>query len=558
VRTATVSLAADPGNGPFARLGSRLAVYASDIPLALLIVIAVGAMVALPYWWTGLGWFTFPIYFVLLMWVLLRAGAHLAMRRGSMTVRNHICMRCRYKWTDGGGDRQMEIARFRWEVDSARKRGDKTTLAMALSSLGGLLAMYGTDLREARHYLEESLSLRRESGSPDVGYTLNNLAFVLTHLGQADRARPLADESVKTLRERGEWNGLSSALNTLGLIQLAEGEIEGAEASFREALVMKSKMADWESVAWNLEGLAGVAFAQEEDERAVRLFSAASTMREEGRYHLLSESRRDHEDKLDRLRDRMGQIRYADAWGVGRSMTPEQAVTYAMGEVGLPDYLKRALASGRAQATVSRLSGGLGVALAVGAGFTAFFLTSNIVGSGSGDSSMLLLKAATPVSRTASETLYKFDIFADEYQFYLEDANPEGSSASPMFWDEAAFRRRLAALGDIMAVGTVRSVDVPVEIAMRESTPGDDFEGWDHVVEGSLRVSSGKLVVRGTTDLPEIYIPVDPDTYRMRVYMGALGTGDGSGVEGEDYYRVEIWPAAFRQVRVLKEWVEDR
>ena len=71
-------------------------------------------------------------------------------------------------------------------------------------------------------------------------------------------------------------------------------------------------------------------------------------------------------------------------------------------------------------------------------------------------------------------------------------------------------------------------------------------------------MASGKLVVRGTTDDPEIYIPVEPRTHRVRVYMGALDTGDGSGVTGEDYYRIEIWPEPYDAPRVLKEWSGDR
>jgi hypothetical protein len=552
---------ADPGSGPFARVLAALPVSSGTVPYPLILIFGVLALLAAGYWWQTLGWLAIPIYVVLLGWVALRTISFLTARRGHITIRNHICTRCGYKWTDSLSDRQMQIKRFRWEVDSARKRGDKKTLAMALSSLGGLIAMYGEDLREARQYVEESLDLRREMADPARALTLNNLAFILYYLDHVETGRPLAEESVAMLREQKEWNGVASALNTLGFLQLAEGAHEQAKASFREGLLMQFKKSDWESVAWNLEGLAGVAAAEGDDERAVRLFSAAAVMRDEGRYVLLAPAKRDQEEKLEALRDRMGQIKYADAWGVGRSMTPEQAAAYGMGETGLPSYLTDGPGGGPGRAVLSRLNGGFGVVLAVGAGFAAFLLTGSLVGGGGiagGDGSVTILEAATPVTRTDSATGYKFDVFADEFQFYLEDSNPTGSSSSPLFWSEEAFARRLAVLGDIMAVGTARSIDVPVEVWVRKGAPGDNFEGWDHVVEGSLRVASGKLVLSPPLDFPETYMPVEPGTYRVRVYMGALASADAGGVEGEDYYRIEAWLAPYDEPRLLKEWVGNR
>ncbi len=72
---------------------------------------------------------------------------------------------------------------------------------------------------------------------------------------------------------------------------------------------------------------------------------------------------------------------------------------------------------------------------------------------------------------------------------------------------------QLAVAGDAMAVGTVADMDVAVAVQVTDQPPAGDIAGFDHVVEGSLQVSSGRLVVMGCTDF-------EPDAARFEVPPG--------------------------------------
>jgi hypothetical protein len=41
-----------------------------------------------------------------------------------------------------------------------------------------------------------------------------------------------------------------------------------------------------------------------------------------------------------------------------------------------------------------------------------------------------------------------------------------------------------------------------------------------------------------------------PSTYRVRIYSSNLNTVDGD--EGDDYYKVEVWPSVYKERIVLK------
>jgi hypothetical protein len=95
-------------------------------------------------------------------------------------------------------------------------------------------------------------------------------------------------------------------------------------------------------------------------------------------------------------------------------------------------------------------------------------------------------------------TAYALELFADYFQFYLQDESVPGIDGDS--WAGDASDRMLAVAPGALAVGTVRNVDVPVTVEILGSEPPNDLEKWDHVTECSLAITSGKLVVAGCTD----------------------------------------------------------
>jgi hypothetical protein len=147
---------------------------------------------------------------------------------------------------------------------------------------------------------------------------------------------------------------------------------------------------------------------------------------------------------------------------------------------------------------------------------------------------------------------YTYEIFADYFQFYLQDEPVQGNLGDS--WTEEAVERLLAIAPGTIGVGTVRNMDVPVVVEVTDQAPDDDVAGWDQVNECSLDISSGRIVIAGCTDyFPDAArIVVPPGSYRARVYYGGLDCLSDDGLEGDDHYRVVLWSAAPGPVSVIK------
>lgn len=147
----------------------------------------------------------------------------------------------------------------------------------------------------------------------------------------------------------------------------------------------------------------------------------------------------------------------------------------------------------------------------------------------------------------------RLTLFADYFQFYLQDESADGNLSDS--WTEEATNRLLAVASGTIGVGTVRNMDVPVTVEVLQTEPPLDLAPWDHMTECSIQINSGSLVVAGCTDyFPEaIRIPVTPGTYAARISYGSLESLSVDGLDGDDHYRVQIWPGTTTSPKVIKQ-----
>ncbi len=151
-------------------------------------------------------------------------------------------------------------------------------------------------------------------------------------------------------------------------------------------------------------------------------------------------------------------------------------------------------------------------------------------------------------------------LFADYYQIHLFD---EGSATDlGGVWTEEAAADQLAVGSDAMAVGTVVNVFVSVVVEVLDRLPVDDSVEFDHLVEGSLHVSSGRLVVMGCTDYePEAArFTIPAGWVRVRVAKSNLDVACRSNVNSDEnaatmeQVRIQVWKAAAARTVVVKRW----
>jgi len=148
---------------------------------------------------------------------------------------------------------------------------------------------------------------------------------------------------------------------------------------------------------------------------------------------------------------------------------------------------------------------------------------------------------------------HTFSLFADYYQFYLQD-EPARGDLSDAWNDDEAVSRMLAVAPGVVGIGTARNTFVPVSINVLDEEPTAEFTSWEQVAECTLLVQSGRVVVAGCTeyfpDAPRINVA--PGTYRVRACYAGLGTVSKDGLEGNDSYHVYLWRAPAILPRVLK------
>ncbi|MCC8487314.1 hypothetical protein VDF13_19865 [Xanthomonas campestris pv. raphani] len=148
---------------------------------------------------------------------------------------------------------------------------------------------------------------------------------------------------------------------------------------------------------------------------------------------------------------------------------------------------------------------------------------------------------------------HTLELFADYFQFYLQDEGVSGDLSDA--WTPIAAQRMFAVSTGVVGIGTARNMNVPVTLEFLDSAPSADFTEFDHVVEGSLAIRTGPLVVAGCTD----YFPdaarfdLAPGEYRVRLSCAGLCSLSEDGLDGQDHYRLQLWLASPIEPTVLKQ-----
>ncbi|TXN70472.1 hypothetical protein [Methylobacterium sp. WL6] len=148
----------------------------------------------------------------------------------------------------------------------------------------------------------------------------------------------------------------------------------------------------------------------------------------------------------------------------------------------------------------------------------------------------------------------RYRIFADYHQFYLWDHGV--SPDAPTDYTEEDTLRRIKTVPYVVVVQPERDMEVPVEVEVTNHPACLDLDAWDHVVEASLDLPSGRLEIHECTGGSVDVLTVTPGTYRVRAYHGGLGTLSEDRLDGDDHYRIVLWLDAFTDVTVLKQYVD--
>lgn len=216
----------------------------------------------------------------------------------------------------------------------ARELGDKDGIQTGLWR-GGVIAYRAGDLDRARRLLEEQLMLAQAWGRIDyIAGALLQLAVTERYAGNLEQA----EQRFEQRRRLSDWPGLTSPFGIaierryVGDLAFDQGEIERATRLYAESLAGFGALGHQWDCAAGIEALAAVADARGSAARAVRLWSAATAIRERISAPLPPVDRPRRDATLARLHPALGATLYAAASAEGEAMTLEQAVAYALDE----------------------------------------------------------------------------------------------------------------------------------------------------------------------------------------------------------------------------------
>lgn len=207
--------------------------------------------------------------------------------------------------------------------------GNDLVRAYALIDLGW--ALYRTDWTRSGRLFEESLKLfDKLQDQGGIGRSLIGLGCVALMNGDTAKGTALFEQSLEVFQQFSNDQGIAHAVYNLGWASLVRGDLDVALARFKDSLARFTKLGENPGVPMGFEGLAAVAAASHDAGRAACLLGAAWAMRDSMGIPLSRSDRVRYERYLVAARDEVEPTVWDTAWMKGETLTPEQAVHYAM------------------------------------------------------------------------------------------------------------------------------------------------------------------------------------------------------------------------------------
>lgn len=236
------------------------------------------------------------------------------------------------------GQYPRAMAQYEESLATKRALGDKRGSGITLFNMAAAARDQG-HYAHAAALIEESIALHRAiHDKPGLAYALNNLGDVARDQGDPTRATPLYEESLSLFREQGDQSGIALVLKNLGDIARMTHDRAGATALYTQSVTRYRAASNTLGIAECIESLALIAHMQGQWERAARLLSAAATLRESIGAPLPLVDRAAIEDATAPTRAALGVASFAAAWAAGQTMSLEQAIAEAVGEMTAADH----------------------------------------------------------------------------------------------------------------------------------------------------------------------------------------------------------------------------
>jgi tetratricopeptide (TPR) repeat protein len=215
-------------------------------------------------------------------------------------------------------------------VDLAERRGDSWILTMF--EAGAALAMLELgDIEAAERRQARATEAAARSGNPfAISFSALNRGRIAGWAGRLDEARRWFDEAEAGYRAIGDRRFELVARSDRGHAVRRSGALDEAEAVYRETIRAWQHLGNRGAIANQLESFAFLAVARGDLHRAARLLGAAAALRELVGAIMLGPEQVEYDRHLAQLRGSLEPEVLEEEWAVGRAMSMDEAITFAV------------------------------------------------------------------------------------------------------------------------------------------------------------------------------------------------------------------------------------
>ena len=210
--------------------------------------------------------------------------------------------------------------------------GDQPGMLATVHNLGHALAHHA-DPETAALVKAEVETLLADSGDRAVAAHLAHfLGLAAMAEKDLDETRLRLKEALAIYRELEDARNVALCLPALGIVTLVNRDFEEAEKLFEEGLALERRLKYKTLIFFHLMGLAAVATHRDHLRRAAKLYGASEALREATGLSPKPFGRiaYDYEGYLATVRAGLEEPDFDAAWSVGRAMSLEQAIEYAL------------------------------------------------------------------------------------------------------------------------------------------------------------------------------------------------------------------------------------
>ncbi len=227
---------------------------------------------------------------------------------------------------------ERSIGYLEQSLDRYRQAGDRRRQAVVLYKLAARSAQAVGNLDDARAWVERSLAIFDEVGSPqDEAHAHLEYGKILRRQGHNAQAEDVLQDAFSRLRRLGDLRCSVRALTALGITRVERDDHAGATEALRRSIELGRTLDEAQTSRVAVAGMARLLASSGRLQEAATLYGFVDKLGREYAVPVRAAARRKRRRSIHELRAAMGDAGFDRAWRQGQAMDLDAAVALALG-----------------------------------------------------------------------------------------------------------------------------------------------------------------------------------------------------------------------------------